>query len=72
MAGAPAAALPTGYKLWVFGSKLVGVLIFAIGIELLTRGQLAWAGLLLLVGAVVVLAPVRSPDKWRGIPKRRA
>jgi hypothetical protein len=63
--------VPFSYKAWVFGSKLVGVLVFAVGIEMLARGEPLWAGLLLLVGAVVVLAPVRSPEGWRKIDKGR-
>jgi hypothetical protein len=57
--------VPASYKAWVFGSKLVGVLVFAVGIEMLARGEPLWAGLLLLAGAAVVLAPVRSPEGWR-------
>jgi hypothetical protein len=56
--------IPTSYKAWVFGGKLAGVLIFAVGIEMLTRGEPLWAALLLLAGAAVVLAPVRSPEGW--------
>jgi hypothetical protein len=56
--------IPLAYKVWVFGSKMAGVLLFAVGIEALTRGSPGWAGLLLLAGAAVVLAPVRSPDMW--------
>lgn len=63
--------VPTGYKVWVFGSKLAGVLVFAVGIEFLTRGDLAWAGLCLLSGAVVVLAPVRSPEEYGRTMRRR-
>ncbi len=69
--GAPAAGptvveeIPPGYKAWVFGSKLVGVLVFAMGIEMLTRGSLGWAGLFLFAGAAVTVAPVSSPSKWR-------
>lgn len=57
--------IPGAYKAWVFGSKLAGVLMFAAGIEMLTRGSLAWAGLLLVAGAAVVVAPVRSPEEWK-------
>lgn len=56
--------IPTTYKVWVFGSKLAGVLSFAVGIEMLTRGSLAWAALLLVAGAAVVVAPVSSPVRW--------
>ncbi len=62
---------PMGYKLWVFGSKIAGVLAFAVGIEMLTRGELAWSGLLLFVGAAVVVAPVSGPDKWKERFRRR-
>ncbi len=62
---------PMGYKLWVFGSKIAGVLAFAVGIEMLTRGELAWAGLLLFVGAAVVVAPVSSPNRWNERFRRR-
>ena len=62
---------PMGYKLWVFGSKIAGVLAFAVGIEMLTRGELAWAGLLLFVGAAVVVAPVSAPDRWNERFRRR-
>jgi hypothetical protein len=72
MTGEEAGTVPTGYKAWIFGSKAAGVLTFAVGIEMLTRGELAWAGLLLLAGAAVVMAPVRSPDGWRTGSKRRA
>jgi hypothetical protein len=58
--------IPTSYKAWVFGTKLAGVLLFAVGIEMLTRGALAWAGLLLVGGTAIVVAPVRSPEKWSG------
>ncbi len=63
--------IPVAYKAWVFGSKLMGVLAFAVGIEMLTRGSLAWAGLLMLAGAAVVLAPVSSPERWRERMRRR-
>jgi hypothetical protein len=63
--------VPAGYKAWVFGSKLAGVLVFAAGIEMLARGEPLWAGSLLLLGAAVVLAPVRSPDRWREREGRR-
>lgn len=62
--GTEGEAIPVGYKAWVFGSKLVGVLVFAVGIEMMARGALVWAGLLLLSGAVIVLVPVSSPDAW--------
>jgi hypothetical protein len=78
MMGTPAAGdphgvedIPMGYKLWVFGSKIAGVLTFAVGIEMLTRGELAWAGLLLFVGAAVVVAPVSGPNKWNERFRRR-
>ncbi len=78
MMGAPAVAephavedVPTGYKLWVFGSKIAGVLSFAVGIEMLTMGDLVWAGLLLLVGAAVVVAPVSGPSMWNDRFRRR-
>ena len=78
MMGAPAAVdphavedIPMGYKLWVFGSKIAGVLTFAVGIEMLTKGELAWAGLLLFVGAAVVVAPVGGPNKWNERFKKR-
>jgi hypothetical protein len=64
MDGGEPGRVPTSYKAWVFGSKLAGVLVFAVGIEMLTRGEPLWATLLLLAGAVVVLAPVMSPEKW--------
>ena len=59
-----AGEIPGTYKAWVFGSKLTGVLVFAVGIEMLARGSLAWAALLLVAGAAVVVAPVRSPEEW--------
>ncbi len=78
MMGAPAAVdphavedIPMGYKLWVFGSKIAGVLTFAVGIEMLTRGELAWAGLLLFAGAALVVAPVSGPNKWSERSRRR-
>ena len=61
----PGAEVPRAYRLWVFGSKLAGVALFTVGIELLTRGRPAWALLLILVGAAIVLAPVRGPRAWR-------
>jgi hypothetical protein len=64
-------AIPASYKAWVFGSKLAGVLVFAVGIEMMARGEPLWAGLLLLAGAAVVLAPVRSPDRWNASDGRR-
>ena len=72
MTAVPPGAVPTGYKAWVFGSKATGVLTFAVGIELLTRGQVPWALLMLLAGATIVLAPVRSPGRWKGSPEGRA
>lgn len=63
--------VPTAYKVWVFGSKLVGVLTFAVGIEMLGRGSLAWAAVLLSAGATIVLAPVRPPEGW-GRGRRRS
>jgi hypothetical protein len=71
MEGEEPAAVPAGYKAWVFGSKMAGVVVFAVGIEMLTRGEPLWAGLLLLAGAAVVMAPVRSPDTWTGSDGRR-
>jgi hypothetical protein len=56
--------VPIGYKVWVFGSKLVGILAFAVGIEMLTLHLWLWAAVLLLAGAVIVVAPVRSPEEW--------
>lgn len=64
--------IPTGYKVWVFGSKLAGVLAFAVGIEMLTRAEPLWAAMLLFGGAAIVVAPVRSPDEWGRRTKRRA
>lgn len=61
----PGEDVPRAYRLWVFGSKLAGVAAFAVGIEMLTRGQLVFATSLLLIGALVVLAPVRGPRAWR-------
>jgi hypothetical protein len=61
----PGADVPRSYKLWVLSSKLLGIAAFTVGIEMLTRGQAVWAASLLLVGAVVVLAPVRGPRAWR-------
>jgi hypothetical protein len=61
----PEAEVPRGYKVWVFGSKLAGVAVFTLGIEMLTRGEPLWAALLLIAGAAVVLAPVRGPRAWR-------
>ncbi len=61
---------PMGYKLWVFESKIAGVLTFAVGIEMLTRGELAWAGLLLFAGAALVVAPVSGPNKWNERSRR--
>lgn len=63
--------VPTGYKVWVFGSKLFGVLAFAVGIEMLARGSVAWAGLLMLAGAAVVVAPVGDPARWEERTSRR-
>jgi hypothetical protein len=56
--------IPTIYKAWVFGTKGAGVLMFAVGIEMLVRGAPIWAAVLLLAGAAVVVAPVRSPEEW--------
>jgi hypothetical protein len=56
--------VPAGYKAWAFGSKAAGVLVFAVGIEMLTRGSIPLAGLLLIAGAAVVLVPASSPDRW--------
>lgn len=64
--------VPTGYKVWVFGSKLAGVLSFAVGIEMLTRGSLGMAALLILAGTAIVVAPVSSPDKWKQRTIRRS
>jgi hypothetical protein len=61
----PDEPVPRGYKAWVFGSKLAGVAVFTVGIEMLTRGELLWAIALLIAGAAVVLAPVRGPRAWR-------
>jgi hypothetical protein len=61
----PGEDVPRSYKLWVLGSKLLGIAAFTVGIEMLTRGQAALAASLLLAGAVVVLAPVRGPRAWR-------
>ena len=64
--------IPTAYKIWVFGSKLLGIALFAVGIEMLTKGALAWAGLLMVGGAGLVILPVRSPEEWEaGLPWRR-
>jgi len=49
----------------VFGSKLAGVGVFAVGVEMIVRGHLAWAALLVVAGAAVVIAPVRGPRAWR-------
>ena len=62
---APGDEVPTTYKLWVFGSKLAGVGVFAFGVEMIVRGHLAWAALLMVVGAAIVVAPVRGPRAWR-------
>ena len=72
MEDAAGADIPAGYKVWVFGSKLAGVLAFAVGIEMLTRGSLGYAALLLFAGAAIVVAPVSTPDKWRQRTRRRA
>jgi hypothetical protein len=69
---AQGSAIPTGYKIWVFGSKLAGVLAFAVGIEMLTRGSLVGAALFLFVGSAIVVAPVRSPERWNAKRRRRA
>ncbi len=70
--GAVGEDIPTTYKAWVFGSKLAGVLLFAVGIEMLTRGALAWAALLLVAGAAIVVAPVRSPEQWSSRSRGRS
>ena len=64
--------IPTGYQVWVFGSKMAGVLAFAIGIEMLTRGSMGWAALLLFGGAAIVVAPVSSPERWNKRTRGRA
>jgi hypothetical protein len=56
---------PRGYKVWVFGSKIVGVLIAAIGLEMIIRYHPIWAAGLIALGAIIVLAPVRGPRAWR-------
>jgi len=61
----PEAPVPRGYKVWVFGSKLAGVAVFTVGIEMVTRGELLWAVALLITGAAIVIAPVRGPRAWR-------
>ena len=61
----PGAEVPRAYRLWVFGSKLAGVGVFAVGVEMIVRGHLAWAALLVVAGAAVVIAPVRGPRAWR-------
>ena len=63
--------VPRAFKLWVFGSKLVGVLVFAVGIEMLTRASWLWAGALLAAGAATVLAPIGSPEEWKDRCRRR-
>ena len=63
--------IPRGYKVWVFGSKMVGVLTFAVGIEMLTRASLGWAAVLLFAGAAIVVAPISSPERWGQGPRRR-
>lgn len=72
MEESPATDIPTGYKIWVFGSKLAGVLAFAVGIEMLTRGSFPAAALLLFAGAAIVVAPVSSPETWTRRTRRRA
>ena len=62
---APGDEVPTSYKLWVFGSKFAGVGLFAVGVEMIVRGHLAWAALLMVTGAAIVVAPVRGPRAWR-------
>jgi hypothetical protein len=64
--------ISTGYKVWVFGSKLLGVLAFAVGIEMVTRGSMGTAALLLFAGAAIVVAPVSSPERWNERKRRRA
>jgi hypothetical protein len=61
---APGDDVPTTYKLWVFGSKLAGVGVFTVGVEMIVRGHLAWAALLMVAGAAIVVAPVRGPRAW--------
>jgi len=72
MAAATGTDVPLGYKLWVFGSKLAGVMAFAVGIEMLTRASVGWAALLLFAGAAIVVAPTSSPERWRRRTNRRA
>ena len=62
---APGDEVPTTYKLWVFGSKFSGVGLFAVGVEMIIRGHLSWAALLLVAGAAIVIAPVHGPRAWR-------
>ena len=56
---------PRAYKAWVFGTKLGGVVVFAVGLEMLLRGHFLWSAGLLVTSALVVLAPVRGPGAWR-------
>ena len=72
MSGPHGPDIPLGYKVWVFGSKIAGVLMFAVGIEMVTRESLGWAAVLLFAGAAIVVAPVRSPERWAKGRRRRA
>lgn len=58
-------AVPRAYKVWVFGSKIAGVLVFAVGLEMVIRASPLWAAVLLVAGAALVLAPVRGPEAWQ-------
>jgi hypothetical protein len=62
---APDDDLPQGYKMWVFGTKLAGVVLFTVGVEMIVRGHLVWAAALLVAGAALVIAPIRGPKAWR-------
>ncbi len=72
MTAASGIDIPLTYKAWVFGSKLAGVLTFAVGIEMLSRGAIGWAAVLLFAGAAIVVAPVRSPEGWGKGRSRRS